>query len=88
MAKRKIVKKAVKKKSPAKMAASSCCACNWSGKDTLWTLISELGLYFFFYYGLYLLGVQANLWFGSLALLVLLNISWFTCPIVRKHHKC
>lgn len=82
-----MAKRKVKKRAPAKMTGSSCCACNWSGKDTFWALISELALFFFFYYALYLLGVQANMWLGSLVLLVLINVSWFTCPLVRKHCK-
>jgi hypothetical protein len=63
---------------------SSCC--NWTGKEWLGVVISESALYLFFWYTLSLLGSVGNLWVSSLVLLVLLNVSLYACPVVRKHY--
>jgi len=79
MAKRK---KSVSKKTVASSSCSSCCC---SGKDWIWAAVSEAALYFFFVYAQYLVGVQTNIWLSSLVLLILINLCWFACPVMRKH---
>jgi len=55
-----------------------------------WLLTSEVALYFFFYYLLYVMQVQANYWLGSLVLWALINVTLWCCPLMRMHHnnKC
>ena len=86
-------KKVAKKKALVKVAeATTCCtsdnSCFKTGKDWFLAVVSEVALYFFFWYGLYVLGASVNLWLASLILLVLINVSWFTCPCTRKLCKC
>ena len=78
--KRKVAKKSAPQKA-GKTCGSGCC----SSSCWFWTIVSEAGLYFFFYYLLYVLEVNANLWLASLILLVLVNVSFFACPYMRKH---
>ncbi len=70
------------KKKSVKKTCSGCC----SGKEGFLLLISEVALFGFLYYIQYLLKIQTNLWLSSIVLLVLLNISIWTCPVFRKHY--
>jgi len=74
MAKKKV------KKAAGKTCSSGCC----SASCWFWILVSEGALYLFFVYLLYLLAVPV-LWTSSLILLALINVSFFACPICRKH---
>lgn len=78
-------KKTVKKSAPKKATVCKPCTkkCNW-----FMGLISEVAMYFFFYYALYLLQVNANFWLAALALWALVNVSFWTCPLVRKCNSC
>jgi len=58
-----------------------------SGKKGLLLLVSEIALFGFLYYIQYLLGIQTNLWLSSVILIVLLNISIWTCPLIRNYCK-
>ncbi len=70
-----------KKKSEKNVCSiTGCC----SGKEGFLLLVSEAALFGFLYYIQYLLKIQANLWLSSLILIVLLNISIWACPVVRK----
>ena len=75
-----MAKKKVKK---GKTCSSSCC----SASCWFWIVVSEAALYLFFVYLLYLLAIPANLWGSSAILLVLINISFFACPYMRKHFR-
>ena len=60
--------------------------CNWSGKDWVGVVVSEVTLYLFLWYWLWMLEVtMINQWVGALVSLVLLNIMFFACPVFRKH---
>ncbi|PIN73639.1 hypothetical protein COV20_05440 [Candidatus Woesearchaeota archaeon CG10_big_fil_rev_8_21_14_0_10_45_16] len=63
----------------------TCATCDWTAADWVWGVVSELALYGLFWYGQLLLGVTGNLYVTSLILLVLTNLSFFACPIIRKH---
>ena len=80
MAKKKVGKK-VTPKAVGKTCSSGCC----SPSCWFWTLVSEAGLYFFFYYVLCILEVNTNLWLASLVLTALVNVMVFACPFFRKH---
>jgi len=67
----------VKKKNTC---STSCCA----GNEFFLLLISEAALFGFLYYVQYLLKIQTNLWLSTLILIILLNISIWACPAVRK----
>ena len=69
-----------KKKPKSTCSMNGCC----SGKEGFLLLVSEAALFGFLYYIQYLLKIQTNLWLSSLILIVLLNISIWTCPVVRK----
>ena len=80
-----------KKNAPAKISTVPKASCTWTGckkGDWLWTLVSELALYGFLFYTMRFLGAAGNLWVNSLILLVLANIFWFACPVIRKHFYC
>jgi hypothetical protein len=79
--KKRVVKKAAPK-AVGKTCSSGCC----SSSCWFWTIISEAGLYFFFYYVLYIMQAEVNMWLASAILLVLVNISFFACPYMRKHY--
>ena len=79
--KRKVAKKSAPK-TVGKTCGSGCCS---SSSCWFWTLVSEAGLYFFFYYLLYVLEVSVDKWLASLVLLALINVSFFACPYMRKH---
>jgi hypothetical protein len=73
-----------RKVSKAKTCNTTCCASLYMG----WALVSEVALYFFFYYLLYVMQVQANYWLGSLVLWALINVSLWCCPLMKMHQKC
>ena len=77
---------AKKKKVVSQAVCDTESGCNWSSKEWLGVVVSEVALFGFLYYALMLLNVQGNLWTSSLILLVLLNIMFFACPVFRKHY--
>ena len=83
MAKRKT--RRVTRKAPMRKPAACCSGGNCKGKTWLLWVVSELSTYFFLYYVLYLLKVSANLYGSTLLLWLLLNMAFFTCPLMRKH---
>ena len=69
-----------------KKNVGQCCSWgNCSGKDWFWFLVSEAALFGLFYCGLRFLGSSGFLWKNALVLLVLVNVAWFACPVVRRH---
>lgn len=58
----------------------------YTNKDWFFIGLSEAALYAFFYYTLSVLGAAGNIWIHSLVLLVLINLSLFLCPVVKKHY--
>jgi len=79
MAKRK---RSVTRKAPVK---SCCVGSSCKGKTWLLWVVSELATYFFLYYTLFLLNVKTGLYGSTLLLWLLLNVAFFTCPLMRKH---
>lgn len=77
-----MAKKKMMKIDKMEMKKEGSC-CNWSAKEWAMAAVSEAALYFFIWYGLFLL--NADDWLGALILLVLVNVSFFTCPVTRKH---
>ena len=69
--------------------SSHCCSgsgCGWSAKEWFLALLSEGALYLFLWYVLWMLEVSVvNQWLGAFVSLVLLNVSIFACPVIRKH---
>jgi len=49
--------------------------------------ISEAAFYMFLYYVQFLMKVSGSLWTSSLALLILVNIFVFFCPVAKKMFK-
>ena len=78
--KKKNVRKAVSKP----VVKKSCQNCN--GDWWMW-IVAEVAFYALFYYGQYLLRIEANLWVSSLVLWALVNIAILFCPVVRKCYK-
>jgi len=70
-----------------KKGMSSWCV-EWSVKDWFWAFVSEGALYLFLWYWVDLLVVSPSLykWGVALVSLVLLNVAFFACPMVRKHY--
>lgn len=69
-----------KRKSKKSMEKQCCDGSYW-----FWFLVSEAAIGGFFYCGLRFLGSTGNLWWNALVLLVLVNVAWFACPVVRRH---
>ena len=58
----------------------------WTAMEWFWTFVSEAALYLFIWYGLWMLDVTTvNKWLGAFVSLVLINVSFFTCPVFKKH---
>lgn len=50
-------------------------------------VISEVALFFFFYYAQMIVNAKGNLWLQSLVLTILINLAIVLCPPCRKHFK-
>jgi nicotinamide riboside transporter PnuC len=79
MVKRKVGKKA------SKSSKSKEVCCDWSPKEWVGFLVSELSLYLAIVYTLFAFDADVSFWFGGIVLLVLVNLTFFTCPYMRKH---
>jgi hypothetical protein len=80
-----MTKKKVSKSKPVK----TCCT--WTGckkGDWVWTLVAESAIYAFLFCTMRFLEATGNLWWNALILLVLANVFWFACPIIRQHYYC
>ena len=81
-----MAKKEMAQKMKQKKGLCSWCA-GWSAKDWILLLVSEMALYLFFNYSMYVLNnLPGFATWDSFVLFLLLNVAVFTCPVVRKHY--
>ena len=76
---------AKKKVSKNSKSNGVCSNCDWSAKEWIGFLVSELSLYLAIVYTLFAFDADVSFWFGGIVLLVLVNLTFFTCPYMRKH---